>query len=146
MDASKSGGAAPVEDPGVDTKPIVGFGVAFAVLTIGSGALVAAVFFFLEHRAVRRDDATAASEGLQREERALPPGPLLQVHPERHWQEYRAAELAKLDGYGWTDRASGEVHIPIERAMDAIAKRGVAPLASAPPPTPFPTAPKETTR
>ena len=146
MDVSKRADAAPVEDPGVETKPIVGFGVAVAVLTIVSLALVAGVFFFLEHRAVRRDDARAASEGLQREVRALPPGPLLQVHPERHWQEYRADELARLEGYGWTDRASGEVHIPIERAMDVIAKRGIAPLASAPAPTPFPTVPKGTPR
>ena len=142
MDASeRRGEAPPLEAPGVETKPIVGFGVALAVLTILALAMVAGLFLLLERRAERRDDVTAADAGVQLRERTLPPGPLLQVRPERHWQEYRAAATAQLESYGWTDRAAGEVHIPIERAMDLIARRGVAPLANAPPPTPFPTVP-----
>ena len=137
MDATEGGASGPAVEPsGVATKPLVGFGAALAVLTAFCLALVAAVFFFLERRAERRDDEVAATAGLELEERRLPAAPLLQVHPDRHWREERAAGLARLDGYGWTDRAAREVHIPIERAMDAIAARGVAPLAAAPPPTP----------
>ena len=34
---------------------------------------------------------------------------------------WRAEHNAKLNGYGWIDREKGIVHVPIERAMDAIA-------------------------
>jgi hypothetical protein len=130
-----------VEPSGVDGRPIAGFGVALAVLTAVCLAAVAGVFFLLEGRAARRDDRTVEAAGMQLQERRLPSGPLLQVHPDRHWREYRDAELAILDRYGWADRANGEARIPIERAMDLIAARGVAPLANAPAPTPLPTKP-----
>ncbi len=31
---------------------------------------------------------------------------------------------AKLEGYGWTDRAAGRAHIPIERAMELQVQQG----------------------
>jgi hypothetical protein len=34
---------------------------------------------------------------------------------------WRAAHNARLNGYGWIDREKGIVHVPIERAMDAVA-------------------------
>jgi hypothetical protein len=142
MDANEPAhGEVGVEPSGVATKPILSFGIALAILTVVSMAVVAALFLLLERRSERRDDSTVAAAGLQLRERRLPPGPLLQVHPERHWEEYKASELAILEGYGWSDRGSGAVHIPIERAMDLIAARGVAPLANAPAPTPLPTVP-----
>jgi hypothetical protein len=44
----------------------------------------------------------------------------------------RAARLEKLRSYGWVDRAGGVAHIPIERAMDLVAK-GVRPAPGAAP-------------
>jgi hypothetical protein len=38
----------------------------------------------------------------------------------------RAARLERLRSYGWVDRAGGVAHIPIDRAMDLVA-RGVRP-------------------
>jgi len=38
----------------------------------------------------------------------------------------RAAEQQILTGYAWVDQAHGVVRIPIERAMDLLAQRGVA--------------------
>jgi hypothetical protein len=37
----------------------------------------------------------------------------------------RRAEDQTLSSYGWVDRKAGIVQIPIERAMDLVAKRGV---------------------
>lgn len=34
---------------------------------------------------------------------------------------WKAERAAKLNGYGWVDRAKGVAHIPIERAMEAVA-------------------------
>lgn len=52
------------------------------------------------------------------------PGPRLQTDPPADWQHFHAAELATLNGVGWTDRAHGRVHIPIDQAMRLIARDG----------------------
>jgi hypothetical protein len=51
-------------------------------------------------------------------------GPPLLVAPaaERRAVEIRGA--ARLDGYGWSDRAAGLAHIPIDRAMALVDERG----------------------
>jgi hypothetical protein len=43
---------------------------------------------------------------------------------------WRAEHNARLNGYGWVDREKGVVHVPIERAMEAVA--GGASPAGAP--------------
>lgn len=49
----------------------------------------------------------------------------------------RAARVERLGAYGWVDRPAGIVHMPIDRAMDLVAK-GVraAPGGQAEPPRP----------
>ena len=55
----------------------------------------------------------------------LAPPPRLESEPLIHLARFRAAEEAKLNSYGWIDRDSGIVRIPIERAMDLIVQRGL---------------------
>jgi hypothetical protein len=55
----------------------------------------------------------------------LPPAPRLQTVPGQELQELRARQEAQLQGYGWLDRQAGRVRIPIERAMDLLAERGL---------------------
>jgi len=43
---------------------------------------------------------------------------------------WKAEHAARLNGYGWVDRSKGIAHIPIERAMEAVA--GGASPAGAP--------------
>jgi hypothetical protein len=57
--------------------------------------------------------------------RQVPPLPQLQVNPGTDLNEFRAAEEARLDGYGWVDRQNGIIRIPIDRAMDLVAQRGL---------------------
>lgn len=53
-----------------------------------------------------------------------PPGPMLEIDPERNLATFRQREDAQLHSYGWIDRQAGIVHIPIERAMDLLAEDG----------------------
>lgn len=48
--------------------------------------------------------------------------------------ELHAAERRVLGSYGWVDRARGLVRLPIERAMDVLAARGLPARAGPPPP------------
>ena len=51
--------------------------------------------------------------------------PDLQVDPLRDLAGMHAAEEAQLKNYGWIDRQSGIAAIPIERAMEIVAERGL---------------------
>jgi len=55
------------------------------------------------------------------------PNPLIQVNPKRDLREFRAEEEARLNGYGWVDKKSGIVHIPVSRAMQLVLQKGLPP-------------------
>ena len=55
----------------------------------------------------------------------MSPAPDLQVAATRDYQEMRAAEETKLHSYGWVNREAGIAAIPIERAMEILASRGL---------------------
>ena len=57
--------------------------------------------------------------------RNMSPAPDLQVASSLDYQEMRAAEEAQLRSYRWVDRESGIAAIPIERAMEILAGRGL---------------------
>ena len=105
------------------------------VLVLFTGAamlLMALLLRGMDRKAEKKDVAAVAAAGLQSREERIPPAPRLQVYAPRHWREFRDAERERLSSYGWMDRSSGAVHVPIERAMDLIAVRGVGPLPAAP--------------
>jgi hypothetical protein len=56
---------------------------------------------------------------------ALPPvtGPPPQSAPQGELAAYRAEKSNWLNEYGWTDRKSGVVHLPIDRAMALTTQR-----------------------
>ena len=53
------------------------------------------------------------------------PEPRLQVDAPRELRELRAAEDAALHGYAWIDKDRGLVRIPIDRAIEVLAQRGL---------------------
>ena len=68
--------------------------------------------------------------------RAEPPNPLavqpqpmaqprLAVEPGRALKTMRQQEEARLKSFGWIDQEKGIVHIPIERAIDILAEKGL---------------------
>jgi hypothetical protein len=54
-----------------------------------------------------------------------PPGPRLQTNPQRDWQTLRTEQAKRLDTYFYVDKQKGIVHIPIEQAMQKLAKTGI---------------------
>ena len=60
------------------------------------------------------------------------PGPRLQPAPAAERIQVQAAEREHLASYGWLDQGKGVAHIPIDRAMDILAKSGL-PEIKAPP-------------
>ncbi len=54
-----------------------------------------------------------------------PPEPRLQSDPVAENNQIREEEEQRLNSYGWVDQAAGVTHIPIERAIDLVAQRGI---------------------
>ena len=52
-------------------------------------------------------------------------GPRLLVNQALDMKEFRASEESVLNSYDWVDRAHGVVRIPIDRAIDLLAERGM---------------------
>src|SRR5271157_2336885 len=57
--------------------------------------------------------------------RMLPPEPRLQVSVPKDLKQYKAAQEEILNSYGWVDQNAGVVRIPIDRAMDILAQKGL---------------------
>jgi hypothetical protein len=74
-------------------------------------------------------------DGLQAVPAPTPPAPALEAQSGQTLDPYRSIEAQKLSSYGWVDRSSGVIRIPIERAMDLTAQRG---LPARPAPTAAP--------
>ena len=62
---------------------------------------------------------------LRRDEVPRYPAPALQEKPQVDLQQYRARAERELNGYGWVDQGRGVAKIPIERAMELLAGRGL---------------------
>lgn len=56
-------------------------------------------------------------------------GPLLQIRPEQDLHRMQRANAGDLRGYGWVDRGKGVVRLPIDRAMELVAQRGLPPVS-----------------
>ncbi len=69
------------------------------------------------------------------------PTPRLQQNPNAELVEMKEEERSRINGYGWVDRKGGIAHIPVERAMDILASKGLPKVAA---PAPVPGAPPNT--
>lgn len=96
--------------------------IGVAILVIGglTSAALYGMFVFLQARPPAAEPPSALGVV-----QPTPPAPRLQTDPEADWQELQATEQALLHTYGWADKAAGKVRIPIDRAMDLVAQRGL---------------------
>jgi hypothetical protein len=53
------------------------------------------------------------------------PSPRLETNERLEINNFRLQEEQRLNSYGWVDQQAGVVHIPIERAMELIARQGL---------------------
>lgn len=100
------------------------FGIALVLICIGILALLFGIFhFFLQQSGGPLP--SRVEQGVEMDARELPPQPRLQPSDILDMEQMRAAENQILNSYGWVDQGSGTVRIPIDRAMDILAQRGL---------------------
>src|SRR5215468_6669217 len=108
----------------VDIKAIGRYGIALALLCIFSFVLLVVIFkFFMAQEAA--DQKKGFRPNVVSDAGRQPPEPRLQETPPVDLQSYRAAEDQMLRSYGWIDQEKGIVRVPIEKAIDLLAQRGL---------------------
>jgi hypothetical protein len=105
----------------VDAWSVYKFGIALAFLCIISLGLLYGLYRYF----VNREGGPMTHDQVNVDARRLPPMPRLQSAPITDLMDMRAAEDQILKGYGWVDQAHGVVRIPIDRAIDLLAQRGL---------------------
>jgi hypothetical protein len=118
-------------DLDVDLKAVFVFmgwllGVSAAVMAIVWGLSV-----WLKEELIASDPAP--SPLAEANVRRVPPEPRLEEAPARSLEELRAREDAVLSGWAWIDRERKLARIPIARAMEIVAEKGLPPPPPAPP-------------
>lgn len=112
----------------------MGVGLLLTALLSGVG-----VFFLLRSFVGWRAEQAASSTPLVAPAPTAA-APLLLARPERELERVRREEKEQLESYGWVDQASGVAHIPIEKAIEIVAARGLPARAAAPAASPAATA------
>jgi hypothetical protein len=109
------------EQSTIRLRPILWFGVGLLVLSVVTFTAMTWLFDYFAARQARIDVLPSPLADPQQ----LPPEPRLQVSPGADVQHMREAEEAVLQNYRWVDREAGIVGIPIDRAMDILAEKGL---------------------
>jgi hypothetical protein len=106
-----------------DLRPdyIALFGIALTAVIVGAAVIASLLIHFKAAEYSRQETPVPRLAG----EREATPGPRLQVDANNELRQMRAGEDAVLNSYGWVDKDSGIVRIPIDRAMEILAKKGL---------------------
>jgi hypothetical protein len=107
----------------VNVRNLLLLGGALCGITIGGLLSMGLLFGYYSSQPPSGEPPTA----LEMEPQSLPQ-PRLQLHEHMDLERKRQAEDVILASYGWVDRKSGVVRIPIERAMELVAERAQAKL------------------
>ncbi len=103
-----------------------------ASVLIGIWIVSLLLYFMFSYLAHQRATTSPPPLPINLHRNPLPPEPRLQQSPRNDLKALRAREDWELNHYFWVDKAKGKVAIPIERAMDILAARGIPPQQKPP--------------
>jgi len=118
------------EERDVSFRPVIGGLVGLIALLLASFFLMWLVFKFFAAR--EAEYGPPANPLAQKFGREVPPQPQLQPAPLQDLAALHAQEDSILNSYGWVDRKTGVVRIPLQRALELLAERGLPARQSAP--------------
>jgi hypothetical protein len=107
-----------------DPAPILKFLAFLVAASIVIALLLVPFYNYLERREAAEKTARHPMS-LTGVERPLPPPPRLQTYPFQDIKALRQHDKPLVGSYEWVDRNAGTVRIPVDRAMDLLAQRGL---------------------
>src|SRR5262245_40404521 len=112
------------EKRSVNIKIILELGAATIVIAVLIYLLMWAVFIYYDKRETSSGKLFESAPVVSLRQK-LPPEPRLQTDPQLDLIQLRELEDKELNSYGWIDRDSGTVRIPVDRAIDRLVERGL---------------------
>jgi hypothetical protein len=114
----------------MDPKAIVGFFIALAIAGVFMHLILWSAY---KYYAGSEKAPTPLANPMASSTRQLPqgdpvrtfPAPTLQPDDVADMNKFRAYEDEELNSYGWVNQSAGVARIPIEQAMQALAKQGL---------------------
>jgi len=126
-------------------KPIIVFLIALIVGCVVVALLLKGMYSFLDKRETQHQPVQSPLvQQTTTDTRTVEPGdvtkfpqPRLETHETAEIDSFRLKEAQTLHSYGWVDEQAGVVRIPIDRAMELLAQRGLPtrPQAGVAPPS-----------
>lgn len=99
---------------------------------VGIWVVICLLYFVFTFLARHRAEVSPPPLPIEAHGNPLPPEPRLQPSPHKDLKAMRAREDWELNHYFWVDEAKGSIAIPIERAMQIVAARGIPPQKQPP--------------
>jgi hypothetical protein len=100
--------------------------VRLIVVSLAFLAVATAIVFVLVVGIFRYFYATYSTEEATRlSQPVIPPQPRIEVAPYEQLQQLRIKEDHILSSYAWVDKDSGTVRVPIDKAIDLLAAKGL---------------------
>ena len=111
------------EQTDADTHAITQFGIALVLIVVLSQLGLWWLFNTFTRRESKLSPQVTALVRAQAP--TEPPEPRLQANPQADLRTMREKEETILNHYGWVDAGRGVVRIPIDRALELVAERGL---------------------
>jgi hypothetical protein len=111
------------EGTDANTRAITRFGIGLAFVIIVSQLLLWWLFDALAGKEAKLSPPVPAI--IKAQAPAQPPEPRLQANPRLDLREMLRDEDAVLDHYGWVDPDRGIVRLPVQRALEIVAEKGL---------------------
>ena len=105
----------------IQVKPVILFAVILVITALASFATVKILLDYMNFNYTRTDTQLSPLANPDQ----LPPTPRLEVASGQYLRELRAREVTSLKGYYWVNKDLGVVGIPVERAIEILAQRGL---------------------
>src|SRR3954469_11393013 len=141
------------EESDVNIKAIVGFGIFLVISAIVIHVALYGLYLFFDKMADKQNPApnpmmkveapggdtmsaesqAETSKRLNRTFGGNALNPMLQVDDTRDMDAMRKAQDTQMHEYQWTNKATGSVRVPIDRAMELIVERGLPNVPMLPP-------------
>lgn len=101
-------------------------GIIVGVL-VGVWITISLVYFYFSYLAHQRALTSPQPLPIEVHGNPMPPEPRLQASPHEDLKAMRTREDWTLTHYSWVDKRKGIVEIPIDRAIQIVAQRGIPP-------------------
>jgi hypothetical protein len=106
-----------------NTHAITKFGIGLALVIVASQLFLWWLFSSLSQRETKVSPHVTAL--IKAQAPTEPPEPRLQGNPQLDMRKMREEEDAVMNHYAWVDPDQGVVRLPVQRALDIVAQKGL---------------------